>query len=412
MNYKKVLLDKLIDKYERSKSYLDTDSSRRVFLKLFSGEFPDYDIEQHEIRELINSIIMELYQKDLVGFEWLKYEKGNIIEKVWLRIDKINLVYQEAGRLPKSGRVAAILDLVMKFKEGISLPWMMQYLEDILSNIEMKKSVTPLLPDVENDAKAILSALKAINDQNNEERLERVFSLKCFGDSKFFEKNVRKKVIDIMKKYFLSIDDLMESPADVEILAQVGIVKSPEQVEFCGGISGKLTDGYIDFSVFKQGIAINSQTIKEIEILDLINIEKVIFIENKTNYLDYITKNRNEKELIIYHGGFYSPVKGLFFKKVYETGNKAGIPFYHWSDIDIGGFRIFSRLKTNIIADLKPFLMDKAAFLSKKQYWITFNEKYGSILEGMTGKNEYREFYEVISTMLEVKSRLEQEAFL
>lgn len=412
MDYKKAILNILLDKFERSKSYLDNGSSRRILLKLFSKEFPDYNIEKPEIRELINSIVKELEAKQLLGFEWLRFEKGNIIEKVWLRPENIDMAYQEAGRPPKSSRALAIHKMVRELKENISLSWIRKYLEDTESNIEIKKSASPFLPDDEKSAQAVLNALKAINDQNNEEYLERVFSLKCFGDSKFFEKHVRKKVVNIIKKYLLNDFNYIEPLTDDEILAQVGIVRTPEQVDFCGEIVCKLAGEYVDFSVFKHGITINSYTINEIENLDLKSINKVLFIENKANYIDYILKKRNTNELVIFHGGFYSPVKGLFFKKVYESGFKTGVLFYHWSDLDIGGFRIFQRLKKNIVPELKPFLMDKEAFLSRKRYWTTFDEKYGSVLEGMLEKKEFLEFHDVISKMLEVRSKLEQEAFL
>ncbi len=412
MDYKKVLLNKLLDKFERSTSYLNEGSSRRVLIKLCSKEFPEYDIEKSEIKELINSIVRELEAQELVGFEWLKFEKGNIIEKVWLRPETINLAYKEAGRPLKSGRAFAIFKMVQELKTSISLPWISKYLEETESNIETYKCSTPLLPDDEKSARAILDALKAIDDQNNEEVLERVFSLRCFGDSKFFEKNVRKKVVSIIKNYLLCDYDYIEPPTEDEILAQVGIVKSPKQIDFCGGIIGKLAGENIDFSPFKHGITINSYTVKELEISSLKSVQKVLFVENKANYIDYVLKKKNENELVIFHGGFYSPVKGLFLKKVYEAGCKIKIPFYHWGDIDIGGFRIFKRLKTNIIPALKPLLMDKEAFLSREQYWIKFDEKYGSILEEMLGKEEYLEFHDVISSMLEVKSKLEQEAFL
>ncbi len=412
MDYKKVILNILLDKFERSKSYLDNGSSRRIFLKLFSKDFPDYNIEKPEIKELINSVVKELEVKQLVGFEWLKFEKGNIIEKVWLRPENINMAYQEAGRPPKSSKALTIHKMVRELKENISLSWIRKYLEDIESNIEVKKSASPFLPDDEKDAQAILNALKAINDQNNEEYLERVFSLKCFGDSKFFEKHVRKKIVTIIKKYLLNDFDYIEPLADDETLAQVGIVRSPEQVDFCGGILGKLAGKHVDFSIFKKGITINSYTVKEIEIIELKSIQKVLFIENKANYIEYILKKRNENELVIFHGGFYSPIKGLFFRKVYEAGNKVKVPFFHWSDIDVGGFRIFNRLKTNIIPELKPLLMDKEAFLSRKQYWSAFDEKYGFVLGEMLEKEEFLEFHDVISKMLEVRSKLEQEAFL
>ncbi|NLW48791.1 MAG: hypothetical protein GXY86_15870, partial [Firmicutes bacterium] len=65
MDYKKVILNILLDKFERSKAYLDNGSSRRILLKLFSKEFSDYNIEKPEIKEFINSIVKELEAKQL-----------------------------------------------------------------------------------------------------------------------------------------------------------------------------------------------------------------------------------------------------------------------------------------------------------------------------------------------------------
>ena len=139
--------------------------------------------------------------------------------------------------------------------------------------------------------------------------------------------------------------DLIERPSDDEMLAQVGIVKAFEQVEFCGGISGRLYGKPVDFSLFRHGIVLNSYTVKDLEVEGIGGVDRVLFIENKTNYMDYISKGKGRDELVIFHGGFYSPVKGEFFAKVHAAGQRAGAKFYHWGDIDIGGFRMFKRLK-------------------------------------------------------------------
>ncbi len=415
MDYKRVILNRLLDKYERSKSYLvqGQGSSRRVLLRLMSNEFPEYDVEQSETKNTINYVVQELAVKKLVGFAWYKHEKGNIIEKAWLIIESIDQACQEVGRIPKSDRAAAINAMVREVGASVSAAWIRAYLSEAEIHITAHKSTLPFLPDDEKGAGDILRALKAINDMNNTEDLERVFSLKCFGDSKHFERHVRKKVVGIVRKYLLSDANNGGAPlSDDEVLSQIGIVKAPEQVDFCGGLVAELAGVRIDFSAFKHGIAINSDTVKEIKVLECKTVQKVLFIENKANYLDYISKKKTAGELVIFHGGFYSPVKGLFFKKVYDAGCQAGISFYHWGDIDVGGFRIFNRLKANIIPSLKPLLMDQAAFLSKEQYWIKFDKKYGSILEEMLGRPEYLEFNDVIAKMLEVGAKLEQEAFL
>lgn len=52
--------------------------------------------------------------------------------------------------------------------------------------------------------------------------------------------------------------------------------------------------------------------------LKIKNAKKLIFIENKANYIDYIQNNMKEEEFVIYHGGMYSQIKGEFFRKLYS----------------------------------------------------------------------------------------------
>ena len=114
-------------------------------------------------------------------------------------------------------------------------------------------------------------------------------------------------------------------------------------------------------------------------------------------------------EFVVYHGGMYGEIKGQFFKKLYESVKEC--EFYHWSDIDIGGFKIFVRLR-KIIPNLKPYLMDKEAFYSKKQYWKEMSKEYREKLEKLKEKEEYSYFCDVIEEMLKNNSKLEQEAFI
>ena len=63
-------------------------------------------------------------------------------------------------------------------------------------------------------------------------------------------------------------------------------------------------------------------------------------IENKANYISYINGMTAEDELVIYHGGCYSPIKGRWLRLIAEEAEKSKIQVFHWSDIDLGGFRI------------------------------------------------------------------------
>lgn len=116
--------------------------------------------------------------------------------------------------------------------------------------------------------------------------------------------------------------------------------------------------------------------------------------------------------MIVYHGGFYSPVKGNFFRKLYQAGVNAGVEFYHWSDIDLGGFNIFVRLRENIIPQLRPYLMDEEAFTLKVHRGMSFDGRYALLLEELLKKPEYKIFHPVIKLMLQNRLRIEQEVYI
>ena len=163
--------------------------------------------------------------------------------------------------------------------------------------------------------------------------------------------------------------------------------------------------------------------------LKIKNANKILFIENKANYIDYIQNKIKDNEFVIYHGGMYGPIKGLFFKKIYDASNEVlnelsnddsnkasnrlskNIEFYHWSDIDIGGFKIFARLK-RIIPSLKPYKMDVESFYSKKAYWKNMSEDYRKKLLEIKKQLDYNCFDDLIDEMLKTNSKLEQEAFI
>ena len=143
--------------------------------------------------------------------------------------------------------------------------------------------------------------------------------------------------------------------------------------------------------------------------LKIKNATKIIWIENKANYIDYIKNKKADDEFIIYHGGMYSPIRGEFFKKIYNATNN--MKFYHWSDIDLGGFKIFNRLQ-KIIPELQPYKMDKCAFYSGEKYWKKMDTKYMEKLENLKNDQNYEMFFDVIDAMLKTKCKLEQEAFI
>lgn len=415
MNYKKLILERLLEKYEKSRTFLGSDSPRRILIGMRPDEFPEYNVENTYVREAWNSVIMELSDQGIVDYSWLKYEKGNIIEKVWLNLSGIENAYAVAGKKPKrqilNTLLARIDEILPKFLGKPETRWIRQFLDDTRQVITNKASTAGFLPPDEEHAMAVLRALEVLVTSEDQQWLERVFSLRCFRDSKYFEKKVRSRFISILKKYMLD-GEYPDEVTDEEILAQAGILKSPELIEFKGNITGRIGNSRIDFSAFAYGAVINSDTVKDLTIDGTGNVRKVLFIENKANFIQFIAQNNDEELMVVYHGGFYSPIKGVFFRKLYEASFNHGIEFYHWSDMDLGGFMLFNRLKTNIIPTLKPYMMDTTAFLSKTEYGQPIDSRYACKLEKLLKDERFQEFWELIALMLEKRLKVEQEAFL
>ncbi len=409
MNYKQIILNKLLNKYEKSKSYVK-DTNRRIMIK--AEEIKEYNTENYEQKILFHEILKELKTKGLIDFNYLKYEEGNILDQIWLEKENIDNSYLEIQRdNPKKGYMVILNQLKnINFEQM----WLQRFCEEMKSYMEEKQKQNSLLPV--SKSKSILIALQKIDnmqrDDNVNNMLKRLFSIQCYNDSKYFEKEIEKYIINITKKYYFEEKDNMELNDD-EILKEFGIVKYPEIIEFCGNMKCNVKGKGIEFSDVTFGSYINSETILNMKEIELIDVDKIIWIENKANYIDYISK-KNKNEFVIYHGGFYSPIKGEFFKKIYQASKKVKkeVVYLHWSDIDIGGFKIFNRLKNNIVEEVEPYKMDKNTLLENKDYWNYFDESYKKKLCELKNCDKYQIFFDTIDVMIEYNCKLEQEVLI
>jgi hypothetical protein len=160
-------------------------------------------------------------------------------------------------------------------------------------------------------------------------------------------------------------------------------------------------------SPMKRGACINSDSIQDLERIILRGINKIIFIENKTNYSEYNMKYRNENEFVVYHGGFYSPARGTFFTIIKEAADKT--PIYFWGDIDYGGFKMFTRLKRNIIPTVEPLYMSEKEYSAYLDYGVEKSSEYINKLDSLSKNSDYVVFHKVIELIIQNKKIVEQE---
>ena len=410
----KRILNALLDKLERSKQSMgDSEPTRRIMLSFYSGgksDFPYYDIEQSERRISINRAIDDLEKQGLVSYNWMKGEHGHIVEKVWLNVGNAALAYRLTSRQPKNDLVAEVKEEIQSAMKKVRSDWALAFLMDAHDEITRKQRLTSIMPSEKEERTLLLAAILAASNPDGSELMERVFSLSVFGDSKTFERTVRTKLLRILRRYMENDDDATEE----DILKQVGIVKYPEPFEFCGGLTIEFGDGnksMIDFSALPSGGVIYSSDFANGKLSVVPSVETVISIENRANYIEYIRTEKTDSELVINHGGQFSPRKGEFLRVVAKKMPN-GCKWRHWGDIDYGGFLMLLRLRQHVHPEILTHRMSTSEMVRFADFAVPIKAKYAERLERLKSFPELSDAYECIDYMTKYMLRLEQEAML
>ena len=411
MDYKRQILNQLLDWYESSPAYTRGEApSQRRMMRLYDGgksDFPAYNIESHAVRQDINHAVLELAQLSLIGFEWMPGQKGHIIARIWLLFDQLTDTYVCAGRQPKHVQADAMVLQLRGMAARCTDQWAIDWVHEQIEATARRRSVGSALPTDEFERADLLRAILALNGRTEVETLERVFSIQLFGDSKRFERAVRPRLIGILKKHLALEEDATEE----SLLRLVGLTRAPEQFEFSGKLKLALPHGEIDFSLFPHGATITSEDVGLGDFICHTSISRVLSIENKANYIDYVRKNQPDSELVLFHGGQYSPAKRIFLQKLC-----AALPedsaFFHWGDIDYGGFSMLGRLRREIFPSAKPWRMGNDELERYHKYCSDFKKPYADRLESLLSIPELGDCTDCIAYMLKNTLRLEQEAML
>lgn len=192
-----------------------------------------------------------------------------------------------------------------------------------------------------------------------------------------YENDIKSYIVSIAREFEPILSEIDEGDlSEREILSQLGILKMPEIFEFCGGLKIFYNDGEVDYSPIKHGACINSDNLSEIKKVELLGIQSVMFIENKTNYIEYCLNSQHNNELVVFHGGLYSPAKGRFFRLISDALNDEQV--FYWGDIDMGGFNMFCRLRECVFPTLLPYNMDIQSF---KKYNVVGLQRSVSYLD-------------------------------
>ena len=394
MELSKAILNKLISKYENSKASQGVAKRNvKISLTMIDDVFKEHrNYDEGKLKAALS--ILSLKKFVFVIKNSSRYERIELnldpksIDECYIFLNRGNPKYRKE-------KLISYLTSLLKIDNETIQNMSSSFLSDLSEG--KQKHVETYFSSLDELKKIVKVVLEVANLEC--EVSERVFSIKCFGDSKTLM-NIKSKVNVILKEFSEEIYNDEDDP-----LFNLGVVSNTNYAFIKGDLSFKINDQLIDLGKYKNELALSDKMIDEIEIISL-NESKIITIENLTNFLEF-----NEDGFIaIYLGGFHNSVKRKLLLKIREANSN--LTFYHFGDIDAGGFYILNHLKEKTRINFIPFKMKVDVFINNLSRAKDLTKNDIKRLERMKDDSRFDEFKEVIEAMLKENKKLEQEALI
>ncbi len=387
--YQTTILNTLLDQYERSKSFTGSNINNQSFKKTIVDLFPEYDDEaKYEVFSEINSQVSDIENKNFITVKRLKRGKidTDVIVSVQLNLENLKNIYQILDRQPKTDKNNELLGLLKKYKD--LTPLLNKFCSEQIERIAINKKV-----QYSEDLIKLEQLLKVLSEIENveEETFLRNFSVKVLGDSKTFE-HIKASVISVLCEYG-------GYPDRNCVLQDLNLVSNPGYVYLKGNCHITVSGQIINLSALKGDLGLSSELLKDISEVKVIG-SKVITIENLTKFNSYHDKDA----LVIYLGGYHNSIRRQLIRKIYESNSDKH--YYHYGDIDAGGFNILMDLRAKTGITFLPLNMNVETIKKYMDFTKKLTDNDRVRLKNLLGG----EFDDVINYMLQNNCKLEQEA--
>ncbi|MBQ2882902.1 MAG: DUF2399 domain-containing protein [Alphaproteobacteria bacterium] len=327
--YKKEIIDGLLKKYN-IRYAKNITTNRRIILKP-TEVYKDYAKNNADISEKqgINEAVSVLTDMGFITADYLKFSDD--IEKIYLSEEKLDAIYEylkeEYSVIPQSTISKRVHEIVEKYictGEIVN-----KYCESILAQIEDPRCI--LVPE------QIEANLKMFSflEKNKEHLYVREASVLVYGDSKWFENNNYEEVCTFMRTATGRIRE--EGERNDAILSFFYVTPAEQEIFINGNWRIEWEQYVLDVSKFQGGIAIASSDVQSIKNVR-VNSESIMTIENKTSF----QRLKDVDLAMMYLGGFANRHQIEFLKKV--ISDNPNVRYYHFGDIDVGGFLIHKHL--------------------------------------------------------------------
>ena len=390
--YKKEIIDGLLKKYN-IRYAKNISTNRRIILKP-TEVYKDYSKNNADISEKqgINEAVSVLTDMGFITADYLKFSDD--IEKIYLSEEKLDAIYEylkeEYSVIPQSTISKRVHEIVEKYictGEIVN-----KYCESILAQIENPRCI--LVPQ------QIEANLKMFSflEKNKEHLYVREVSMLVYGDSKWFENNNYEEVCTFMRTATGRIRE--EGERNDAILSFFYVTPAEQEIFIKGNWTIEWEQYVLDISKFQGGIAIASSDVQSIKNIS-VNSESVMTIENKTSF----QRLKDGVFAMMYLGGFASRLQIEFIKKV--ISDNPNVRYYHFGDIDVGGFLIHKHLCRETAKKFELYCMGIQQLCDMRFRHclreLTDNDmiRLGALME--------EPYYDVLKYMQEHNVKLEQE---
>lgn len=352
----------------------DANSSNfktKIKIKITDKTYPKYFNDPSGFDESIK----ELKKQGLIDYKLVPHD--TVIDFIFLNLDRVDDVKSILGIKGVSDKREKLIEELNKYddKKIVELKTI------ILERINSNKSIKQYLDD------NFIDAIKAVHYIEN-------------LDHDVYERNASNFIYNDSKR-LASLKTILNSIYGSDnILEESGIISVTPYLYVKGEGMLQVNNQKIDLSLLGTSIGI---PIDNVDIIDFENVNKVTTIENLTTFYDYKSDG-----LIIYLGGFSTRNQ----KKVLNKLKSKCDVFYHFGDIDYGGFTILNDLMEYLDLDIKTVNMDLHTLLSNIKYAQNFEEdNYIDKLKTLLTKPRLIRYYDVIEYLINNRVWLEQESF-
>lgn len=390
----RILLNTLLDKYERSKTHDGTNLVSQTFAVAPSAVWNEYNSDFADI-ESVKDFETEMHYLQSQGLILIREKAGAII-KLTACNEKLEEYYKLLGRIRKKEILQAQIAFYKQWcdRENAVITY---YCREQLERLTTGRKAAYTLEQTE-DILRIIDFLSG----NREELMERELSILLFGDSKIFQSKYRNKVCKILKTYvdfsekLDGVDD--EREQEKIILEEFGIYTNPDYVYLKGNINIILENGQ-KYLVSSAPLALSSAMIKKMSAIT-VETPNIVTIENLTSF----HRIHQTDCTCIYLAGYHNSEKQQLLKRIHmENPDKK---WFHFGDIDPDGFYILEHLIRGTGIQFTPLFMG-----------IKELKKYGDYCKKLTDNDCVKagnlmldgRYTEILQYMLKYNCKLEQE---